>query len=263
MKLKKNACYASIIIFLLLCLINVHTQETNSWQKSATAAVNSIIDRSVAEDIRIIMHPNGRNGRLEVSPKIEVYGTGLSVYINISWEGFTNYITYTTIINFKFDEKGYVSYTVEYENSIVPMSGSTKSNLENYFSRQLYPKIEKKIAEINATSKTTITTNETSQLGLSNLKDVILMKNNDVLSGDLAIQNIIVQTTYGDLNFDIDKIKKVIFDGNGPGIDVIILVNGDRVSGLIKNSNIKFMLSSGNEIDIPKDRISEISIATL
>jgi hypothetical protein len=261
MKPRRNVYNASIFIFLLLCLTNIYTQDASSWQKSATIAVNSIIDRSVAEDIRIITHPNGRNGRLAVSPKITVEGSGLSVHINISWEGFTNYITYTTIINFIFVEKGFVSCSVEYENSIIPMSGSTKSNLENYISKQLYPRIKKTIAEINEKSITTITT--TTSTTINETLDVILMKNKDVLSGDLAIQTITIQTTYGDLNFEFDKMKKVIFDGNGPGIDVIVLANGDRVSGLIKNLNIKFILSSGNEIDIPKDKISEISITTL
>lgn len=89
-------------------------------------------------------------------------------------------------------------------------------------------------------------------------QDRILLKNGDIVSGRLLVENFTVKTSYANLSFDIKQVETVILEGGGQNIEVLVLRTGDRLSGVVGPNRIKVKLTGGQETDIEKDKVKEI-----
>jgi hypothetical protein len=86
-------------------------------------------------------------------------------------------------------------------------------------------------------------------------RDEIVMKNGDVLSGKLLTQEFTIQTSYGTLSLGVKEIRSIMFEGGGQNIDVIILNNGDKLSGIVGPDSIKLQLEGSQQMELEKDKI--------
>ncbi len=103
--------------------------------------------------------------------------------------------------------------------------------------------------------------------GSSNLKavkkevyDRVLLKNGDTVSGKLVTDKFSVKTSYALLSFELKQIESVVLEGSGQNIEMIVLRNGDKLSGIVGPDAITIKLVSGQQTEIEKDKIKEISV---
>jgi len=91
-------------------------------------------------------------------------------------------------------------------------------------------------------------------------KDRILLKNGDVVSGTLATQEFRITTDYADLTFPRGSLWSLFLDAGGRNYEVMILRNGDRLSGLTQPVTVRIKLELNEEIEIAKTKIKEIVV---
>ena len=91
-------------------------------------------------------------------------------------------------------------------------------------------------------------------------KDRILLKNGDVVSGTLVTQDFQIATDYANLTFRRDSIWSLFLDAGGRGYEIMILRNGDRLSGVMRPVTVKIKLELNEEIEIAKTKIKEIVV---
>lgn len=95
---------------------------------------------------------------------------------------------------------------------------------------------------------------------LAEQKDQLLLKNGDTITGKLLTQKFTIKTSYANLSFNIKKIQSILFEGGGQNIDMIMLRDGDKLSGVVGPNAIKIQLEDQQEVEIEKDKIKEIRI---
>jgi hypothetical protein len=88
--------------------------------------------------------------------------------------------------------------------------------------------------------------------------DRITLKSGDVINGDIATVYYEVNTGYASVTLDKEQIWSISLEGGGQNIDTILLRSGNQYSGAIKPVVLHVILSGGQEIDIPKERIRSI-----
>jgi hypothetical protein len=91
--------------------------------------------------------------------------------------------------------------------------------------------------------------------------DSISLKNGDTVSGYILNEKISIKTSYARLSFTVPEVKQIKVEGSGATTDIILLNTGDRLSGVLQEQKLSIKLSSGNVVEIQKDKLKEINIA--
>ncbi|MEM4245011.1 MAG: hypothetical protein QXR60_02300 [Candidatus Nanoarchaeia archaeon] len=88
--------------------------------------------------------------------------------------------------------------------------------------------------------------------------DQIVLKNGDVLSGDVLTGVFFVKTSYGKLELNARDIQTINFEGGGLNIDVVTLRMGDKLSGVVHSDKITIRLRTGAEMSLDKDKVKDV-----
>jgi ankyrin repeat protein len=89
-------------------------------------------------------------------------------------------------------------------------------------------------------------------------QDRIMLKNGDIITGNIYINNITIKTSYAELTFTPDKVASIILKGAGQNIEYLLLRTGDKLSGIIGPDKVKIELAGGQYTEIEKDKIKKI-----
>ena len=92
------------------------------------------------------------------------------------------------------------------------------------------------------------------------VRDSIILKNGDVISGIIESPHIEIRTSYASLKFDVSDVAHAIVEGGGRNVDSLQLHTGDRLSGMIQTPVIQIKLSTGASVELERDRIKEFRI---
>jgi hypothetical protein len=93
--------------------------------------------------------------------------------------------------------------------------------------------------------------------------DRIILKNGDVVTGELLTPIFTIRTSYGgSITFNRTDIKVIAIEGGGQNIDTILLRNGDKLSGVVGPDSINIRLEDkqSTKLNISKDKIKEINL---
>lgn len=85
---------------------------------------------------------------------------------------------------------------------------------------------------------------------VSNEFDQILLKNGEIMSGEVLTEAFQLKTSYANLDLETPIIDFVDFEGGGQNIDVVVLKIGDKLSGMIEEPTIKVKTRTGTEVDL-------------
>lgn len=89
-------------------------------------------------------------------------------------------------------------------------------------------------------------------------QDRIVMKNDDILSGVVAMETISIITTYGEVSAPIEYVEHYQPEGGGAQIATLQSINGGIFSGFLSDSSIPVNLETGESLPLRKERIREI-----
>jgi hypothetical protein len=88
--------------------------------------------------------------------------------------------------------------------------------------------------------------------------DRVILKSGDTLSGLVQTITFTVRTAYGTFQLETPKIASIEFDAKGPGTAVVLLRNGDRLSGTVEVESVLFVMTSGEGISFDGKTIKTI-----
>jgi hypothetical protein len=88
--------------------------------------------------------------------------------------------------------------------------------------------------------------------------DQIILKNGDRLIGTIKDTSFTLNASYGVLDFETKKINNIHFENGKRNIDIVTLRAGDKLSGVLENNSINFLLNSGADITVGKDKIKSV-----
>jgi len=89
--------------------------------------------------------------------------------------------------------------------------------------------------------------------------DLVIMKNGDILSGQIITRTFNLKSSYADLDIGAPTIEIIDLEGGGQNVDVVQLRSGDRISGVLTNDVIQMRLPIGSEVTLQKDKIKTIT----
>jgi len=89
--------------------------------------------------------------------------------------------------------------------------------------------------------------------------DRVILKSGDILSGNVQTTIFPVRTAYGTFRLEMPKIASIEFDEKGPGTAVVLLRNGDRLSGTVEADPVLFVMTSGQGISFDGKTIKSIN----
>jgi len=88
--------------------------------------------------------------------------------------------------------------------------------------------------------------------------DRVVLKSGDILSGNVQTTIFPVRTAYGTFRLEMPKIASIEFDEKGPNTAVVLLRNGDRLSGTVEADPVLFVMTSGEGIQFDGKTIKSI-----
>lgn len=88
--------------------------------------------------------------------------------------------------------------------------------------------------------------------------DRVILKNGDGLSGLVQVKAFHLTTRYGKILIEAPQIAYIEFDAKEPDKAVVILRDGDRLSGMIARKSILFMHVNGEGLNIDSGKIRMI-----
>jgi hypothetical protein len=89
--------------------------------------------------------------------------------------------------------------------------------------------------------------------------DRVILKSGDILSGYVQTTTFSVRTAYGTFRLEMPKIASIEFDEKGPNTAVVVLRNGDRLSGTVEEESVLFVMTSGQGINFDGKTIKTIN----
>jgi hypothetical protein len=93
-------------------------------------------------------------------------------------------------------------------------------------------------------------------------KDVVLLTDGDKLTGTIVSPDALtITTSYGAITPKLREVAKITVAVADEGPDVLILANGDQLSGELNLSRISLALETGDTIHLSRDQIKIIEIA--
>ena len=81
-----------------------------------------------------------------------------------------------------------------------------------------------------------------------------------MLTGDIQNETFTVKTSYAEISFKRDEISRITLEGGGTNIDVLTLVVGDLLSGVLQNTKVSITLQNGATVEIERDKIKEVVV---
>ncbi len=87
---------------------------------------------------------------------------------------------------------------------------------------------------------------------------VLVMKNGDILYGDVAADQLRWQTSYASVEFEPDQLKLIVAGCEASANGVLETVAGDQLNGHFGDSSVSFHLTTGQPIEIPTEQIKLI-----
>lgn len=90
--------------------------------------------------------------------------------------------------------------------------------------------------------------------------DIIVLKNQDKITGQVQNKSFTIKTSYATLTFDRDKIDHIVLEGDGKSVDEVVLKTGDKLRGRLLDANITMEISSGPTAELDKDKVKEVRI---
>lgn len=93
---------------------------------------------------------------------------------------------------------------------------------------------------------------------ISHAQDRIVMKNDDILSGTVAMDTISIITTYGKVSAPIEYIEYYRPEGGGAQIAQLRSINEGIFSGFLADPSIPVSLETGQSLPLRKEKIREI-----
>lgn len=91
--------------------------------------------------------------------------------------------------------------------------------------------------------------------------DTVVLKNGDVLRGQVLDAVFALRASYADLSFKVAEVSQIVLEGAGANIEQVMLRTGDRVSGVLTNATIRVRLISGTVVTIDKDKVKSVTFA--
>jgi hypothetical protein len=89
--------------------------------------------------------------------------------------------------------------------------------------------------------------------------DRVILKSGDSLSGNVQTMTFTVRTAYGTFRLETPKIASIEFDEKGPSTAVVLLRNGDRLSGTVEVESVRFTMLSGEGVSFDGKTIKTIN----
>jgi hypothetical protein len=99
-----------------------------------------------------------------------------------------------------------------------------------------------------------------STASVSSEFDQVILKNGDMISGQVKTRAFSLRAPYGTLSFQTEEIQSIHFEGGGQNTDIVVLRVGDKLSGVIQEKNVTILLRSGGEITFEKDKVKDINL---
>jgi|GEM_PF-3986039 len=87
---------------------------------------------------------------------------------------------------------------------------------------------------------------------------VLIMKNGDILYGEVAANQLLWQTSYASVGFKPGEIKAIKSGCGDASAGVLETLAGDRLNGSFGDTSVSFHLTTGQVIDIPTDQVELI-----
>lgn len=87
---------------------------------------------------------------------------------------------------------------------------------------------------------------------------VLVMKNGDILYGDVAADQLRWQTSYASVEFEPDQLKLIVASCEASANGVLETLAGDQLNGHFGDSSVSFHLTTGQPIEIPTEQIKLI-----
>lgn len=91
--------------------------------------------------------------------------------------------------------------------------------------------------------------------------DLLRLRNGDDPSGNILNESFTIQTTYATLSFPKNEIKRILFESEQADIQIMELLRGDILRGVIKDEVINIDIPSAGKTPIKQDKIREINFA--
>jgi len=89
--------------------------------------------------------------------------------------------------------------------------------------------------------------------------DRVILKSGDSLSGHIQTKTFPVRTAYGTFQLEAPQIAYIEFDAKGPNTAVVLLRNGDRLSGAVEVESVRFVMMSGEGVSFDGKTIKIIN----
>jgi hypothetical protein len=87
---------------------------------------------------------------------------------------------------------------------------------------------------------------------------VLVMKNGDILYGEVAADQLRWQTSYASVEFEPDQLKLIVVGCKASANGVLETLAGDQLNGHFGGSSVSFHLTTGQPIEIPTEQIELI-----
>jgi hypothetical protein len=89
-------------------------------------------------------------------------------------------------------------------------------------------------------------------------EDRVVLRKGEVVAGELKTPVFTLQTPSGTLRLETAQIRRVSLEDGGGNRDVVFLRIGDKISGVIQETEIIVKSNNGKELNLPKEAIREI-----
>jgi hypothetical protein len=93
---------------------------------------------------------------------------------------------------------------------------------------------------------------------LEQTTSVLVMKNGDMLYGEVAADQLRWQTSYASIEFEPDQLKSIVASCEASDNGVLETLAGDQLNGHFGDSSVSFRLTTGQPIEIPTEQIELI-----
>ena len=90
---------------------------------------------------------------------------------------------------------------------------------------------------------------------------MLVMKNGDILYGEVAADQLLWQTSYASVGFKPAEIRVITAGCEAPSTGILETLAGDQLYGSFVDTSISFHLTTGQSMDIPTDQVEMIDFA--
>lgn len=90
------------------------------------------------------------------------------------------------------------------------------------------------------------------------ITDILLLRNGDKLTGTVLNEKFSIRTSYAEIVLNNWIIAGIDLEGGANNIEKIITVNNNRFSGFIDDSVFVFMLQSGAQIEVRREKVLKV-----